>query len=122
MIIAGDPSISTIIKIILCYCSIDIRDDLPGPEEHTGHVEKKHTDNKLQTKLFMSELETRLRRIRSKARSLIEETGKNQLFLAMGFLQWKDREDSEEGYEAPLIMIPVEIERGRLDARTRCYS
>ncbi len=101
---------------------IDISDDLPGPEEYTGHTEKKHTDNKLQTKLFMSELETRLRRIRSKARSLIEETGKNQLFLAMGFLQWKDREDSEEGYEAPLIMIPVEIERAKLDARTRCYT
>jgi len=101
---------------------IDISDDLPGPEEYTGHTEKKHTDNKLQTKLFMSELETRLRRIRSKARSLVEETGKNQFFLAMGFLQWKDREGSEEGYEAPLIMIPVEIERGRLDARTRCYS
>ena len=101
---------------------IDIGDELPSSEEDTGQKEKKHTDNKLQTKLFISELETRLRRIRSKARSLIEETGKNQLFLAMGFLKWKDREDSEEGYEAPFIMIPVEIERGRLDARTRCYS
>jgi hypothetical protein len=122
------PSANRISKEVLrtraaVAAGINIDDELPRPEENdVGNKEKKHTDNKLQTKLFMSELETRLRRIRSKTRSLIEETGKNQLFLAMGFLRWKDREDLEVGCEAPLIMIPVEIERGKLNARTRCYT
>jgi very-short-patch-repair endonuclease len=101
---------------------IDISEEAPVPEADDDSTPKKHKDNRLQTALFMEELEFRLRRIGSKAKSVIEETGRNQLFLAMGFLRWKERGDSEGSYEAPLIMIPVELERGGLDARTRCFS
>jgi len=101
---------------------IEIAEKLPSPEAHDGPTPQKHKDNKLQTTLFMEDLEPRLRRIRSKANSVIQETNKNQLFLAMGFLQWKDHPDSEGVYEAPLVMIPVELERGSLEAQTRCYT
>lgn len=101
---------------------IDIEEELPFPEAGNDSTPKKHKENRLQTKLLMEELEFRLRRIRSKANSIIQETGRNQLFLAIGFLRWKEPADSEASYEAPLIMIPVELERGRLDAQTRCYS
>jgi len=101
---------------------IDIEEELPFQEAGDDSTPKKHKENRLQTELLMEELEFRLRRIRSKANSIIQETGRNQLFLAIGFLRWKECADSEASYEAPLIMIPVELERGRLDAQTRCYS
>lgn len=103
------------------HAEIDIREELPLvilPEEEISPVD---TNNNLQTKLFMPELETRLRRIRSKAQSIIQETGQNQFYLALGFLQWKEREDVNKMYEAPLVLIPVQIKKGRIDAKTRCY-
>ena len=114
-----EPSLSEQAETLL---GVDLSDDLPAPEYDDGQVPKKHRDNKLQTRLFMPELETRLRRMRTKARSIIEETGKNQLFIGLGFLKWKESSDSTEFYEAPLIMIPVALERGRLDAKARCYT
>jgi len=72
-------------------------------------VRERHRDNELQTKLFVETLEARLRRMASKARTIIEETGKNQLYLVLGFLKWKERDDSSREIEAPLIMIPVEL-------------
>jgi hypothetical protein len=99
---------------------IDLNEELPLPDRNEESL-KKHSDNFLQTGLFMPELETRLRRIRSEARSYIEETGQNRLFLAFGFLQWTEREDLTTKYEAPLILLPVELTKGKIDSKTRCY-
>jgi len=101
---------------------INIDHELPASTESSENLPKKHLDNKLQTRLFKDELEARQRRIRSKARSIIQETGMNQLFLAMGFLEWKDGSDPERSWIAPLILIPVELIRGQLNARTHCYE
>lgn len=90
---------------------IDISKELPGPYGNGDEVAKKHADNKLQTRFFPSELEKRLHKISSTARSLIEESGINQLFIALGFLEWYDSPDSTESNLAPLILIPVETNR-----------
>lgn len=90
--------------------AIDLSEDLPLPEHPEGEIPEKHRDDKLQTKLEADLLETRLRRISSDASSFIQETGNNYLFLALGFLHWKERTDAAEGHEAPLILIPVKIE------------
>ena len=39
------------------------------------------------------------------------EQGFNNLYLALGFLEWNDKEYQETPYKAPLILIPVEISR-----------
>src|SRR5690606_11439424 len=46
-----------------------------------------------------------------KARSDIEEGGSNTLFLAIGFLRWKKAKDDPKNYFAPLILLPVKLER-----------
>ena len=105
------------------HMGVNLSDDLPEPDAHAEEVPEKHRDNKLQTKLFAEILEARLRRMASKARTIIEETGSNQLYLALGFLEWKERDDSSREFEAPLIMIPVELKKKkRRSQKARCYE
>lgn len=47
----------------------------------------------------------------SKARSIIEESGANMLYLVIGFLEWYESEDSNESHPAPLLVVPVQLER-----------
>ncbi|HEY1857406.1 DUF4011 domain-containing protein [Acidocella sp.] len=45
------------------------------------------------------------------ARSNLQEGGANTLFIALGFLKWKKAEDDQHVYRAPLILLPVQLER-----------
>ena len=44
-------------------------------------------------------------------RLLEEEQGVNNLFLAVGFLEWFDPNTPDKSRYAPLLLIPVELER-----------
>lgn len=46
-----------------------------------------------------------------KARSDMEEGGSNTLYLALGFLKWKKSQNEEKVYRAPLILMPVQLDR-----------
>lgn len=46
-----------------------------------------------------------------KAKSDIEEGGANTLFLALGFLKWKKSDKETKSYRAPLILLPVKLDR-----------
>ena len=46
-----------------------------------------------------------------KARSDLDEGGANTLFLALGFLKWKKTPSDPRQYSAPLILLPVRLER-----------
>lgn len=46
-----------------------------------------------------------------KAQSSLKEGGSNTLFLAIGFLLWKQKETDQKRYRAPLILLPVSLER-----------
>lgn len=46
-----------------------------------------------------------------KVRSDLEEGGANTLFLAIGFLKWKKSADDPKTYSAPLVLLPVKLER-----------
>lgn len=70
-----------------------------------------HIDNHLQTSLLPEKLDLSLRRIDEQARSSLEEQGVNTLFLALGVLHYRDSDDSDETYRAPLIMLPVQLSR-----------
>ena len=56
------------------------------------------------------EHESVLLRLFRKERSIQEETGTLTLYLAAGFLKWKEQEHSEEKF-APLFLYPVTINR-----------
>ena len=69
------------------------------------------TDLKLQTRLSAKQLEKRLLATYLAARTSIEEQGVNTLFLTLGMLCWKEADAGMKVLRAPLILIPVELER-----------
>lgn len=61
--------------------------------------------------LERAKLEAALVDMYRKARSDLDEGGANTLFLAIGFLKWKKSADDPKSYSAPLILLPVRLER-----------
>ncbi|NLT70413.1 MAG: DUF3320 domain-containing protein [Verrucomicrobiaceae bacterium] len=65
----------------------------------------------LNAPLDEQDLFRRLTEIYRAARLSIEESGSNTLYLALGFLRWRRNDDSERIYEAPLLLVPLTVER-----------
>src|SRR6185437_8293001 len=65
----------------------------------------------LPTGISEKELEKRLLATYYAAKSSIEEQGVNTLFIALGMLIWQDSKSADEVRSAPLLLIPVELER-----------
>jgi very-short-patch-repair endonuclease len=78
---------------------------------HPGDVLPHHEDDRLQTALPKKRLDANLLAIYRRAEESIEEQGVNSLFLAIGMLEWREKEDSSVANRAPLIMVPVSLER-----------
>jgi very-short-patch-repair endonuclease len=72
----------------------------------------RHGDNKLQTRMTPNALQKRLLDLYFDARTLEEEQGVNILYLGLGTLKWIDPNNSENIRYAPLILVPVALERG----------
>ena len=70
-----------------------------------------HVDSYLQTRLTAERLQKRLLTLFRDAESMEEEQGISVLFLALGFLRWYESEASEVERFAPLILLPVDLER-----------
>lgn len=83
----------------------------PDDDENGNGPAKRHTDSYLQTKLASARLQTRLLRMHTEAETAIEEQGINVLYLALGFLKWYESESSDTPRYAPLILVPVKLER-----------
>ena len=82
-------------------------------ESPYGDLKAKKQDQSrfLHTNLTGKELQRRLFYINQRARSVMEEQGYNILYLALGFLKWKEDPDSTDFKKAPLILLPVELAR-----------
>ena len=57
------------------------------------------------------EMNNRLLTLYRRARSDMQEGGTNTLFLAAGFLRWNKTEGDTRIYRAPVVLIPVKVER-----------
>ncbi|RJF80849.1 DUF3320 domain-containing protein [Oleomonas cavernae] len=57
------------------------------------------------------DMSNRLIELYRKAKSDTQEGGTNTLFLAAGFLRWKRSASDQRDYRAPLLLIPVKLER-----------
>lgn len=79
----------------------------------------RYTDSKLQTNHLSTELQRRLLNTYYTARTAIEEQGVTTLYLALGMLKWYESESSDELRRAPLILVPVEINRTSVRASFR---
>lgn len=54
-----------------------------------------------------------------KAKSDLQEGGANTLYLALGILKWKQSEHEDRVYRAPLILLPVKLERQSAASRVK---
>ena len=68
-------------------------------------------DKSLKADLSPSELQKRLFYIDQQAKTMVQEQGYNILYIACGFVEWVDNKKPKQKNLAPLILIPVEIER-----------
>ena len=75
----------------------------------------------IQTLYYPEDLERILRKINQAARTAIEESGTNMLFLVFGFFEWYESDEAEIPFYAPLLTVPVSLERGRVDSQTGYY-
>lgn len=51
-----------------------------------------------------------LKNISKKAKSAIEETGVNIAYMAMGFINWNENENSHYIMRAPILLVPIAVE------------
>ena len=98
--------------------------ELSQPEEEEGDADGRgvfvrHADTKLQTRMTPKGLQKRLLDLYHDARTLEEEQGVNILFLALGTLNWIDPNKKENVRHAPLILVPVSLERGTAGEKFR---
>ncbi|PHV13518.1 DUF4011 domain-containing anti-phage protein Hhe [Chitinimonas sp. BJB300] len=94
--------------------------ELPAPD---GFTAGRHEDLSIQALYFAPELESRLQVLYTESCSAIEETGANVLYLALGFLAWDESIAGKNSTRlAPLMLVPVRLERGELNAKTATYE
>ncbi len=74
---------------------------------------ERYTDNFIETPLGPEALARRLLGLSRDAKTAEEEQGLNILYLAMGFLSWRENTSSKSVREAPLILLPVELVRNQ---------
>ncbi|HXB68372.1 MAG TPA: DUF3320 domain-containing protein [Candidatus Acidoferrales bacterium] len=94
------------------------KEQLAQPGDERG-IAARHTDSRLQTSYASTQLQSRLLATYHAARTSMEEQGVNTLYLALGMLSWREDDNSDKFSRAPLILIPVELERS--DARDRFH-
>ncbi|RFM29493.1 DUF3320 domain-containing protein [Deminuibacter soli] len=82
-------------------------------------AETTYTDLNLQTAENEQSLQTRLLNTYYAARTSLEEQGVNILYLALGMLHWYEESPAGEKRKAPLILVPVTLERSSARERFR---
>ena len=88
--------------------------DLAQPEDDgvdARGIANRHADTRLQTRLTSKGLQKRLLTLFFDARTLEEEQGVNVLYLALGTLKWIDPGNAANVRYAPLVLVPVSLDR-----------
>lgn len=74
-------------------------------------------DRFLQTNLSEEKLDSMLLGLSYDAQTMEEEQGVSHLHLALGFLEWFDAPSSQEARIAPLVLVPVALDRKSASTR-----
>lgn len=94
----------------------DPRDQVIYEARERENVRRAHALEALQKReVFVgipeTELDSRLTELFRGARSTLQEGGANTLYLALGFLSWTREDRNGQRYRAPLILVPVSLQR-----------
>lgn len=73
------------------------------------------TESFLVSRLTPEETDKRVKHLFRTARTDLEESGVNTLFLALGFLSWTPPQRADKPCRAPLILLPVKLVRKSLN-------
>jgi very-short-patch-repair endonuclease len=95
------------------------REDSDGEVESSLGPADRHVDTKLQTPYTSSRLQRRLLNTFYHARGTIQEEGINTLFLALGMLRWYRSPSADKERKAPILLVPVELNRTDVQGRFR---
>lgn len=74
-------------------------------------LENELNQQRLWTLLSPAEMAHRLTGLYRLSKTDLEESGVNTLFLAIGFLEWKQSEREQKSFLAPLLLIPIRLQR-----------
>ncbi len=85
--------------------------DMRGMDIHRSFAAEALQRDELASPLGAKVLEARLIELYRQVRNDFAEGGANTLFLAVGFLRWKKKAEDEKTYRAPLLLVPVKLER-----------
>lgn len=77
------------------------------------------SSGKIQALYYPEDLARFSRKVFGNAKSAIEETGTNMLYLVFGFLEFYEDDSSTKPLLAPLLAVPVTIKPNGIDANTR---
>jgi hypothetical protein len=93
----------------------------PSPELQPERSKPSHDDHSLQTLKYPDELESVMEKISNDARLAEQEMGVSTLFLAFGFLEWYEDDNSDKKAYAPLLLLPVKVERQKMRGKDVYY-
>lgn len=89
----------------------DIHRQRTGEELREVYARDALAKKQVLVELTQEDLDKRAVEIYRKAQTSLKEGGSNTLFLAVGFLLWKPKDKDNRRYRAPLILLPVSLER-----------
>lgn len=96
--------------------------ELAQPDQES-EASARNANLRIRTQYSSQQLQSRLLATYRAARTSIEEQGVNTLYLTLGMVNWREDDKSEKFYRAPLILIPVTLERSNaLDRFHLTYS
>jgi hypothetical protein len=95
------------VKVRAKELGIDPSYDLPP----IATTQRRRADPTLQTLFFPDRLEPKLSTLHSAARALQEDAGLSALHCAIGFLEWYEPDDAPDPVFAPLVLLPVNMEK-----------
>ena len=94
----------------------DPRDQVIYEQRSREDVRREHALDALRRRevfvgMEQQELEARLVDLYRAARTTLQEGGANTLYLAIGFLNWTRDDKAGQKYRAPLVLVPVTLQR-----------
>jgi hypothetical protein len=97
---------------------LDARGEVAGPGDSASRIAEALSKKIIVTDFPEDSHKSTLRKLASSAKTFVEETGSNGLYLALGTLNWsvKNSKGETQAVTSPLILVPVNIiskNRGR---------
>ncbi|MCL2701942.1 MAG: DUF3320 domain-containing protein, partial [Phycisphaerae bacterium] len=124
----GDADVSDTADVVVdtvvdTYEEVFVLPELDVKADAAGSLPGRYRDTNLQTALSRENLHTNLLRIYQAATSGLQERGVNFLFLAVGFLEWKQpATHGDRVFKAPILLIPVGLERSSAKSRFKLFA